>query len=257
LNDGRSYFSTHVHEQQRTVNPANGRQTQMVVDLESIYPDGDDTTGNEYCVEELRARHRGWLNRDWRKSRAQVAKSKQPEARPTAVEPPEKVPIELEKPSKIQIFEDAEPSKPPTKKMSIFTDSETSKPPTKKMSIFEDVEPSRAPVKIPIFDDESAPQPRPDGAKRKARREERANRTRKLEILEVKAEPQTSESCVCFIITVTNIVSSNESRFSIRSENTETNQIRRANYDHQHQRSDERSIRSVQSNAHRCYDSAI
>jgi checkpoint serine/threonine-protein kinase len=177
------------------VNPTNGRQTHIVVDLESIYPDGDDTTGNEFCLEELRARHRGWLNRDWRK--LQVLKSKSiPEAvvsRPFS--PPDEPLIDFEKPAKIEIFEDAAPSKPHSKKMSIFADVETSKPPSKKMSIFEDVESSKAPVKIPIFDDESAPTTRLDGAKRKARREERANRTRKLEILEIKAEPQTSKSC--------------------------------------------------------------
>jgi hypothetical protein len=90
---------------------------------------------------------------------------------------------------------DSEPTKleKPTK-MSIFADIEPSKPPTTKMSIFEDVEISKAPVKIPIFDDESAPAQRQEfTSKKKSRREERTNRTRKLQILEVKAEPQTSK----------------------------------------------------------------
>ncbi|RDI79761.1 hypothetical protein Vi05172_g10315 [Venturia inaequalis] len=182
----------------------------MVVDLESLYPDGDDTTGNEYCVEELRARHRGWLNRDWRKPRAHVTKSKPFAPKPAMVSPPEKTLIEIKDPAKIEIFEVPQSSKPPPKKMPIFTDSgsmkpppkkmsifadaETSKQPSKKMPIFEDIDTSKAPVKIPIFDDENAPQPRLDGARRKARREEKANRTRKLEILEVKAEPQTIQT---------------------------------------------------------------
>jgi checkpoint serine/threonine-protein kinase len=205
----------------------------MVVDLESIYPDGDDTTGNEFCLEELRARHRGWLNRDWRQPRVQVSKPEQPEPRPRAVNPPDEALIDLEKPAKIEIFEDAEPSKPPAKKMSIFADVESSKPPTKKMSIFEDVEPSRAPVKIPIFDNESAPPPRLDGAKRKARREERANRTRKLEILEVKAEPQTSKFCACVLLTfLANRGSSNKSRLSSRSKNAEADKVCRTNHDY-------------------------
>ncbi|TID22417.1 hypothetical protein E2P81_ATG11522 [Venturia nashicola] len=184
----------------RTVNPDNGRHTQMVVDLESMYPDGDDTTGNEYCVEELRARHRGWLNRDWRKPRPHVSKSKPLTPKPATVSPPEETLIEIEDPesikppSKMPIFADSKSMKPPPKKMSIFADAETSKQSSKKLQVFEDVETSKALVKIPIFDDENAPQPRLDGAKRKARREEKANRTRKLEILEVKAEPQTIQT---------------------------------------------------------------
>lgn len=191
----------------------------MVVDLESMYPDGDDTTGNEYCVEELRAMQRGWLNGEWKPPRAHIARLEQTEPRPTAIRPPNEALIDVEQPAKIEIFKDHELSKSPPKKMSIFADvaaskapskkisifadAETSKPPTSaKMSIFEDVEVSRAPVKIPIFDDENAPQPRPDGAKRKARREEKANRTRKLEILEIKAEPQTSK-CYAHIFAIT------------------------------------------------------
>lgn len=215
----------------------------MVVDLESMYPDGDDTTGNEYCVEELRARHRGWLNRDWRKPGAHVSKPKPLAPKPAKVSPPEETLIEIEEPAQIEVFEDLEPSKPPAKKMPIFADSgpmkpppkkmpifadaETSRPPSKKMSIFEDVETSRAPVKIPIFDDENAPQPRLDGAKRKARREEKANRTRKLEILEVKAEPQTSKSALvaCQLDGLTDHDSSNKSRFPVWSKEIETDQI--------------------------------
>lgn len=182
----------------------------MVVDLESMYPDGDDTTGNEYCVEELRARHRGWLHRDWRKPQAHVSKSKPLAPKTATSSPPQETLNEIEESPKIEIFGDpdigkpppktipifASPQsmKPPPKKMSIFADAETGRQPCNKMPIFEDVETSRAPVKIPIYDDENAPQPRLDGAKRKARREEKANRTRKLEILEVKAEPQTSKS---------------------------------------------------------------
>lgn len=242
----------------------------MVVDLESMYPDGDDTTGNEYCVEELRARYRGWLNRDWRKPRAHVSKSKQS----AKVSPPEETFIETKEPARIEIFEDPEPSKPPPKKMpifadpesmkpppkkmSIFADAETSKPPSKKMSIFEDVETSRAPVKIPIFDDENTPQPRPDGAKRKARREEKANRTRKLEILEVKAEPQTSKFCVPLPSnSQADYDSSNKSRFAIRPKEIETDQVCRADHDHQHQGSNERGVRFVQPNTHRCLESTI
>src|ERR1700709_602308 len=48
-----------------TVNERTGKPESVFVDLEAVYPDGAEHNGEEFCFEELRARHRGWLERDW------------------------------------------------------------------------------------------------------------------------------------------------------------------------------------------------
>lgn len=158
--------SSQSQSQQYTVNPKTGRKEYVFANLELVYPSGDAESGYEFCFEELRAMKRGLINRD-----GFVVKTKRP----------------------------ASPVSRPTFKQKATTDlilpPKTMKPESShiKLSIFQDVETSKAPVKIPIFDDSEA---RPDAAAKaakKTRREEKANRTRKIEIMEVKAEPQTSE----------------------------------------------------------------
>ena len=185
----------------------------MYANLELVYPSGDAESGYEFCFEELRAMKRGLIDPTGR-----VIKPKKPKTSKNLVEERPVTPSEQgispknskshsarkldifqdtetsKVPVKMPIFEDTEEARPPAK-MQIFEDGENSRPPAK-VAIFQDTETSKVPAKIPIFDDSEAPQPKPDAAvraSRKARKEEKANRTRKIAIMEVKAEPQTSE----------------------------------------------------------------
>ena len=46
------------------LNPRTGKVERVFVNLEAVYPNPNDPL-EEYSFEELRARHRGWLDRDW------------------------------------------------------------------------------------------------------------------------------------------------------------------------------------------------
>lgn len=51
-------------DQQQIVNPRTGKTERVFVNLDAVYPNRNDPN-EEYSFEELRARHRGWLDRDW------------------------------------------------------------------------------------------------------------------------------------------------------------------------------------------------
>ncbi|KAG4028008.1 hypothetical protein MFRU_025g00740 [Monilinia fructicola] len=55
---------TNPELQQVTINPKNGRSERIFVDLEAVYPT-PDKIGTELSFEELRAAHRGWLDKLW------------------------------------------------------------------------------------------------------------------------------------------------------------------------------------------------
>lgn len=46
------------------VNPRTGKTERVFVNLDAVYPNPNDPN-EEYSFEELRARHRGWLDKDW------------------------------------------------------------------------------------------------------------------------------------------------------------------------------------------------
>ena len=46
------------------VNPRTGKVERVFVNLEAVYPNPNDSN-EEYSFEELRAKHRGWLDRSW------------------------------------------------------------------------------------------------------------------------------------------------------------------------------------------------
>ncbi|MCJ1295185.1 hypothetical protein MMC34_006747 [Xylographa carneopallida] len=50
--------------QQMAVNPRTGKVERVFVNLEAVYPNPNDSN-EEYSFEELRAKHRGWLDRSW------------------------------------------------------------------------------------------------------------------------------------------------------------------------------------------------
>ena len=125
----------------------------------------------EYSFEELRAKHRGWLNYDWavvrQKERDQAQKAA--EATATAKAPTSKA-------SALVVMRDVEqPPKPQTVPLKGSVDDEVAND--------ENTPPSQADIE------------KSKGAK-KARREERANRTRKIKVMDVKeirGETQTGE----------------------------------------------------------------
>ncbi|GAB7360832.1 hypothetical protein MBLNU230_g0818t1 [Neophaeotheca triangularis] len=159
-----------------------GRRECVFVNLEALYPQ----PGQEYCFEELRARHRGWLDVDWNKERP--SSSRQDTETTTHLEPP--APVSDEN------FEVSQPSgnmeQPKAKKQRGF-------------QIFEDQTPSTANTKSPSDDDKvlvesfsktlalndendenKAPSKQEADLAKKLRREERANRTRKIQVMDVK-----------------------------------------------------------------------
>lgn len=157
------------------MNAKTGRTDRIVVDLESVYPDGDYVRGSrEFCLEEIRSQRRGCFDRHWRKKRAAAAAKRR--SLDAVVEQTMVPEVDL-----------------------LSLDDNV---PAQKL-VDEIVVPASRPVKIPIFDDEApVAQMQTTMAKpaKKARREDRANRTQKIQILEVKAEPQTST----YMSTITN-----------------------------------------------------
>lgn len=133
----------------------------MFVDLEQVYPNRDDPMSEEYSFEELRAKHRGWLNRDW----AAIRRQEQEEARKVA---------EAALPKQVK----PKPAALAPKQV----DEQLLKPKT-------------VPLKGSVDDenavnDENTPPSREDlekaKAARRARREEKSNRTRKIKVMDVK-----------------------------------------------------------------------
>ncbi|KAF2421826.1 hypothetical protein EJ08DRAFT_672882 [Tothia fuscella] len=152
--------------QQFTVNPKTGRREVIVVDLEAIYPDGDYKSGREFCLEEIRALRRGLLDRNWRKESIRTTK----------------------------VFVDAVTKpRPLNPDMDILSPRAQETP--SQVPIAPVFEVANRPVKIPIFDDQEPALPEQSHSTKpvkRTRREDRANRTQKIQVLEVKAEPQTT-----------------------------------------------------------------
>ncbi|KAI4093374.1 MAG: hypothetical protein LQ344_002962 [Seirophora lacunosa] len=55
---------SNLAEQQQTTNPKTGKVERVFVNLEAVYPNPNDPT-EELSFEELRAKSRGWLDRNW------------------------------------------------------------------------------------------------------------------------------------------------------------------------------------------------
>lgn len=62
---------SHLAGQQQTTNPKTGKVERVFVNLEAVYPNPDNPA-EEYSFEELRARSRGWLDRDWATEKKQA-----------------------------------------------------------------------------------------------------------------------------------------------------------------------------------------
>jgi len=176
-----------LRDHQQAVNPRTGRLEVVFVDLASVYPNRESPMSEEYSFEELRAKHRGWLDHDWASIRRQERAHIEEGVDETNVE----TGVESEYAAK-----QSQPKPPP---LAVRRDPE------------EHARPQTVPLKGSIDDDddddddgvandENMPPSQAELAKakaaRRARREERANRTRKIKVMdtkEVKGETQTSE----------------------------------------------------------------
>lgn len=157
-----------LREHQQAVNPRTGRAELVFVDLQKVYPNHDA----EYSFEELRAKYRGWMDMDWAAIRREEKEKadKAAEAARIKESKPKTMPLAPKEPQE-------KPAKPKTVPL--------------KGSIEEDL----------VLNDENTPPSQADADKakvaKKARREERANRTRKIKVMavrEIRGETQTSRS---------------------------------------------------------------
>lgn len=175
-----------LREHQQALNPKTGRLEVVYVHLEMVYPNRDNPMSEEYSFEELRAKHRGWLDYDWAAVRRKEQQEK--EAREAA--------------EAAALVKQSKPKAAPLAPRQI--DDEPPKPKT-------------VPLKGSIDDeiagnDENTPPSQEDMEKakaaRRARREEKANRTRKIQVKDVKevrAETQTGMKWCAYSIIVTNM----------------------------------------------------
>lgn len=215
------------HEQQCARNPRSGRIECVFVNLEAVYPDAPGARGprREYCFEELRARHRGWLDKVW-----DLPESQQIDSAPTS-QMNRDLNHDEQLPSRQKDVDDGQPD--------FHVDeskAQTGQSRQREFKIFEDAAVPQAPplpvhanteekVPIEIFsqnlvlsdeNDENAPPPasnhlraqqqqeqqlqqppqrhqqhqrQPDAPSdlvKKMRRDERQNRTRKIQVMDVK-----------------------------------------------------------------------
>lgn len=156
-----------LRDQQKTVNPKSGKLECVFVNLEAVYPNLNDPMAAEFSFEELRARHRGWMDYDW----AAIRKEEQSKANQGTVKHERSV-------------------KHPTTKVVPLAPKHDVQEPIAALAV--GIEENL------VLNDENTPPSQADIEKaklaRKARREERANRTRKIRVMkEVRAETQTSK----------------------------------------------------------------
>ncbi|KAK7513055.1 hypothetical protein IWZ03DRAFT_408472 [Phyllosticta citriasiana] len=161
-----------LRETQESVNPRSGKVERCFVNLEAVYPDFESSNGEEFCFEELRAAHRGWMKYDWAQINRQAAEKLRQER--AMKESQERKALEPKDPQVLQPREAPEPAAALAKSL--------------KQTV------------VPLNDanDENAPptQEEIQRAKmlKKQRREERANRTRKIEVMEVRGETKTVQT---------------------------------------------------------------
>ena len=158
-----------LREQQQTVNPKTGKTECVFVNLEAVYPNISDPMAAEFSFEELRARHRGWMEYDW------AAIRKKEEMKKSQVD------AENRRHDKQSI------TKEPKQRAGSATDKSRREGPVQALTagIEENL----------VLNDENTPPSQTEIEKvnlaKKIRREERANRTRKIKVMEVRAATQT------------------------------------------------------------------
>lgn len=143
----------------QSINPKTGRCEQVFVDLEAVYTNYGEPDAEEYCFEELRARDRGWLAHDWNEVVS-------PPTNPAAV-------TQLREKNINTVIVDLEVLPVQNKAALHLTDTE--------LYHDENVAPSQEDLERVTL-------------AKKLRKEERANRTKKIGVMEVRGETQTGKS---------------------------------------------------------------
>ncbi|KAK5138031.1 hypothetical protein LTR08_005828 [Meristemomyces frigidus] len=200
------------HEQQCVMNPKTGRKECVFVNLEAVYPNtGERVT--EYCFEELRAKHRGWLGKDWRRGEPEIVtpapdpvlkleadmRLMPPPPKPSShsaltvhrdAEPEPETIRPLETAFEFAIDEPVAPPKPKQRGFQIFEDVPLEPTPQQTLPPKEEkklVETFSKTLALNDENDENAPPQQADrDLAKRLRREERANRTRKIQVMDVK-----------------------------------------------------------------------
>ncbi|KAF2835017.1 hypothetical protein M501DRAFT_1034831 [Patellaria atrata CBS 101060] len=154
--------STRLRSAQQVVNPRTGRTERVFVNLEMVYPDEKGAAAAEFSFEELRARHRGWLDTNWKAFRTEAAQKRDLE-------------IEAER----------------KKALEVKSVKQTEVTVVLSQALDENL----------VMNDENTPPNQDDVERaklaRRQRREEKANRTRKIKVMEVreiKGETQTIQT---------------------------------------------------------------
>ena len=134
------------------MNPKTGRLEYVFVNLEAVYPTSDGESGVEFCFEELRAQHRGWLDIDWSKQNMTAARQQQPGSS-----------------SGMQNENSPCPAKAPRSPTASLAHS--------------------LQKAVPLNDEDAS-----GAAPKKSKRQDRDNATRKIRVMEVRAETQTIQT---------------------------------------------------------------
>lgn len=185
----RHAYESSKHASQRVINLKTGRPECVFVNLEAVYPDPTDPSV-EFCFEELRARHRGWLDRDWAAERRQAQPINQAQENSSIKQQPQKEPKRgfaiFQDTSAAEKQQEAEQERPTSQRgFQIFQDdSENKKSPAHSSPLTIDTSLKVVPVKDE--NDENRPPSKADvDLAKRMRREERANRTRKIKVMDV------------------------------------------------------------------------
>ncbi|CAK3905587.1 related to mitotic checkpoint serine threonine kinase [Lecanosticta acicola] len=182
--------SSSNHEYQLVLNEITGRLECVFVNLEAVYPEADK--GNlalEYSFEELRARHRGLLKKDWKEIKS--AKRAERSKRDTfQIHRDDLMQLDQQSGPKPEDHE-PQPQKPKSKErgFTIFEDAPLENKTPKEQPLSQEVLVETFSKTLALNDenDENAPPSKQEvDAAKKARREERANRTRKIKAMDVK-----------------------------------------------------------------------
>lgn len=163
----------------------------VYVNLEAVYPEVGQSSV-EYCFEELRARHRGWTRHEWSRRPSPESLPKREERPKSRHCPDEQMELESQEPQQPDfdvVMEEIPPqSKPRQRGFTIFEDAPTNhteQQPAQDERVL--IEKFSNTLTLNDENNENALPPKQDAdlAKR-LRREERANRTRKIKVVDVK-----------------------------------------------------------------------
>jgi checkpoint serine/threonine-protein kinase len=183
--------SSSTHQQQCIRNPKTGRLECVFVNLEAVYPDAGNTSV-EYCFEELRARHRGLLDREQQKTRLAEAPKMEDSNDTLAIDL-----LDLRPAASTQETTDVDqqPAKPKAKErgFKIFEDPAPGKQPSTEDHIL--VESSMKTLALNDENDENA-LPTSDRAAsskpaKKIKKDSSGNRTRKIKLVEKRIKNET------------------------------------------------------------------